>query len=78
MAVNDALLCLCFFTLHANNALVRKTGGVVSVVSSAFTIVLAGVFLEYLKTKRGRGTKSPCTVFPQTFCERRLGPVFGS
>ena len=43
LGLNDALLCcVCLFTVRANNALVRTTGGVVSAIFIAFTVVLAG------------------------------------
>ena len=39
LALNDALICrLCQFTVHA---LVTTTGGVISVILSAFTVILA-------------------------------------
>jgi len=42
LCLNDALLCcLCLFTVCANGALVRTTGGVVAVIFSASTAVLA-------------------------------------
>ena len=42
LSLDDALLCCWFlFTVRANNALISATGGVVSVIFSAFTAVLA-------------------------------------
>ena len=65
LGLSDALLCcLCQFTVRANNALVSTTGGVVSLIFSAFTIVLArvvgaGIFLLCVGNPPGRPPKRP-------------------
>ena len=77
LGLNDASLCCsCLLTVRANNALVRTTGRVTSVIFSACTKLVVGQTLSLAKTQCNKFDKcTPIQSQASSQCCTRRGPA---